>query len=148
MTRSPSVTTAGLIASLTLVVVAATGCEGGGPSGDGSEADRTTQGIPDGWDGPVPDPLTGQPSAGWIDGDEFAVITMGSGSCPPVPSEPDVVNAGEVHIEFGPSPNEVCTADMSPTTHVFALPDELTDRPLAVTITYAEDDEVYELRLP
>jgi hypothetical protein len=139
---------AGLIASLALAVLAVTGCADGGPAGDGSEADSTIQGIPDGWDGPAPDPLTGQPSAGWIDDDEFAVITMGSGSCPPVPSEPEVVNPGAVRIEFGPSPHEVCTADMSPTTHVFALSDELTERPITVTITYTDYDEVYELQLP
>ena len=53
-----------------------------------------------------------------------------------------------MRIEFGPSPNEICTADMWPTTHVFALPDALTDRPIAVTITYRDYDEVYELELP
>ena len=37
---------------------------------------------------------------------------------------------------------------MSPTTHVFALPDELTERPITVTITYRDYDEVYELELP
>ncbi|KAF2412864.1 hypothetical protein B1729_12845 [Microbacterium sp. B35-04] len=139
--RSPA--TAGLIASLALALFAVTGC-----AGDGSGAASTVQGIPDSWNGPVPDPLTGQPAAGWIDDDEFAVITMGSGSCPPVPSEPEVADAGAVHIEFGPSPNDICTADMSPTTHVFALPDELTDRPITVTITYRDYDEVYELPLP
>ena len=112
---------------------------GGGPHRPGN---------PRSWDGPVPDPLTGQPAAGWIDDDEFAVITMGSGSCPPVPAEPEVSSPGEVRIEFGPSPHEVCTADMSPTTHVFALPEELIDRPITVTVTYRDYDEVYELPLP
>ena len=138
-----SVATAGLIASAAMAVLAITGCAGGG-----SAAQDTIQGIPDDWDGPVPDPLTGEPAAGWIDDDEFAVITMGSGSCPPVPSEPEVTSPGEVRIEFGPSPNEVCTADMSPTTHVFTLPEELIDRPITVTVTYQDYDEVYELELP
>lgn len=138
MTRSRLVTTAGLLASA-LAVLALTGCAGGGPG-----SDRTEQGIPDDWTGPAPDPLTGEPAAGWIDDDEFAVITMGSGSCPPVPSEPEAVGDDGLRIEFGPSPNEVCTADMSPTTHVFRLPDELTGRPIA----YTDYDEVYELELP
>ena len=148
MSLRRSLATAGLITSAAMTLLAVAGCAGGGSGSDGSAAQDTEQGIPDDWDGPVPDPLTGQPAAGWIDDDEFAVITMGSGSCPPVPSEPEVTSPGEMRIEFGPSPNEVCTADMSPTTHVFALPAELIDRPITVTITYTDYDEVYELELP
>lgn len=141
MTRPGRRAAAPPIAAVVLALLALTGCSGSG-------ADQTIRGIPDDWEGPMPDPLTDEPSAGWIDDDEFAIITMGSGSCPPVPSAPQVRGSGEVEVEFGPSPNNPCTADMGPTTHVFRLPPAVIDRPVTVTVTYQDYDEVYELELP
>jgi hypothetical protein len=132
---------------LALVALMVSGCATG-PSGDGSQADRVVRGIPEVWSGPNIDPLEGGPVVGWIDDDEFAVVTMGSGSCPPVAREPEVVGPGELRVTFGPSPHDPCTADMSTTTHVFALPAEVTDRPVTITVTFEDWNEEFVLELP
>lgn len=133
---------------MALGLVALSGCASDpGEGGDGSQADRVVRGIPDGWSGPQPDPLGGVPVVGWVDDDEFGVITMGSGSCPAVAQEPEVVSDAEIRIDFGPSPYDPCTADMAATTHVFVLPDQVTGRPVTVTVTYLDFDEEYVLEL-
>jgi hypothetical protein len=46
-----------------------------------------------------------------------------------------------------PSAGEVCTADIAPTTHELTLPDEVTGRPVTITVTYSDWDETTELTL-
>lgn len=134
------------IAAFALTGCASTGSNGGTGSGDLSttgSSERTERGVPAEWDGPAPDPEQGEPIVGWIGETEFGVVTMGSSSCPPVVTDYEASDAGHVHISFEQSPNEVCTADMAPTTHVFALPDGVTDRPVAVDLTFELFDEEF-----
>ncbi len=103
-------------------------------------------GFVDGWGGPEPDPLDHQPVVGWLSDDDFGVITMGSSSCPSVAGDLQVLAADEVRIEFGQSPHDPCTADMSPTTHVFQLPSSVDGRPLTVIVEEHDTEYVLELR--
>lgn len=82
------------------------------------------------------DPLKG-PAVTWIKKDEtFAIITWGSGSCPPVPIALAPEATDRIAVTFAPSANDPCTADMAPTTHEFELPDDVTDTPVAIDISY------------
>ena len=123
------------------------GAPGSGLFGDGSQADRVVKGIPDGWNGPDPDLLNGDPVVGWVNDTEFGVITQGSSSCPHVASELKVLHADEVRVEFGPSPHNPCTADMAATTHVFELPSSVSERPVTVIVAFTEYEAEYVLEL-
>lgn len=137
-----------------VVVVAGlmmTGCAAGLPGsgffGDGSRADRVVKGVPSEWNGPGSDLLNGHPVVGWVSDTEFGVITVGSSSCPAVAGELEALGTDKIQIEFGPSPHNPCTADMASTTHVFELPPEVNDRPVTVTVRYAEFETEYVLEL-
>ncbi|GAA1766900.1 hypothetical protein GCM10009747_29040 [Agromyces humatus] len=137
-----------LVGVLTLAGCAppATTGDGEGFHGGGSKAERVVSGFVDGWGGPEPDPLDHQPVVGWLSDDDFGVITMGSSSCPSVAGDLQVLAADEVRIEFGQSPHDPCTADMSPTTHVFQLPSSVDGRPLTVIVEEHDTEYVLELR--
>ncbi|GAA1794526.1 hypothetical protein GCM10009748_32140 [Agromyces lapidis] len=122
------------IAGLFVLAGCAPRSPGGGPFGDGSQAERVVRGMPEGWTGPDPDLLDGEPVVGWVSDTEFGVVTMGSSSCPAVARELEVLGAREVQIEFGQSPNDPCTADMAATTHVFELPPTVDGRPVTVIV--------------
>ncbi|GAA1815365.1 hypothetical protein GCM10009749_26380 [Agromyces neolithicus] len=132
-------------------LLALAGCIPGAPGsdlfGDGSQADRVVKGMPDGWEGPDPDLFNGDPVVGWVSDTEFGVITVGSGSCPAVAGELQVLGSDEVQVEFGPSPHDPCTADMAATTHVFELPSSVSERPVTVTVQFAEYETEYLLDL-
>jgi len=51
-----------------------------------SQAERVITGLPEGWTGPAPDLLEVVPVVGWVNADEFGIVTIGSSSCPPVAS--------------------------------------------------------------
>ena len=115
-----------------------------------SVANDTSEGSPPGFDGGG-GLLNGEPSAIWISGrHEFAIVTFGSSSCPPVPTSITAVDAHHMAITFVKSPNSPCTADMSPTTHKFDVPDGVeADGAVAVAVTYKFDTEYnYKLVLP
>ncbi len=85
-----------------------------------------------------------EPAVGWVDdGVRFAVVTWGSSSCPAVAKEFTFKGDDRVEIAFGQSPQELCTADMAPTTHEFDLPRDITNRPIAVTLRFDDWDEKY-----
>ncbi|WP_188742735.1 hypothetical protein [Agromyces bauzanensis] len=137
-----------VLAGLMTMTGCAAGVPGNGFFGDGSRADRVVKGVASDWDGPDPDLLNGHPVVGWVSDTEFGVITVGSSSsCPAVAGELQVLGADEVQIEFGLSPHDPCTADMAATTHVFVLPPEVTERPVTVTVQYAEYETEYVLEL-
>ena len=132
-------------------LLALAGCTPGTPGsdlfGDGTQADQVVKGAPDGWEGRDPDLLNGDPVVGWVSDTEFGVITMGSGSCPAVASELEILDVDEVRVEFGPSPHNPCTADMAATTHVFELPASVSERPVTVIVQFTEYETKYVLEL-
>lgn len=137
-------TVAGLIGLLAMA-----GCAGGpGGLNDGSQADRVIRGAPENWEGPDPDPFDLRPVVGWVSDTEFGVITLGSSSCPAVAGELQVVADDAIAIEFTQSPHDPCTADLSPTTHVFELPSSVDGRPITVTVQDRQFDTEYVLELP
>ncbi|WP_144794756.1 hypothetical protein [Microbacterium paludicola] len=103
-----------------------------------SVAYATRSGVPAGLDA---DPLSG-PAVTWLEeGETFAIVTWGSGSCPPVPTILSLEAMNRIAVTFAPSPDDPCTADMAPTTHEFELPDEITDVPVTVEIRYEDRPE-------
>ncbi|WP_146067340.1 hypothetical protein [Arthrobacter sp. SX1312] len=78
------------------------------------------------------------PRAGWLDGgDTFAIVLVGSGSCPAFPSSIEVVGPHTVKVGIDRHEATVCSADMSPRTYVISTPTEI-DRTQDVTLTYGE----------
>lgn len=136
-----------VVAGLFTLTGCATGLPGPGVFGDGSHAERVERGIPDGWEGPNPDLLDGVPVVGWVSDTEFGVVTMGSGSCPAVAGELQILGDDSVRIEFGQSPRNPCTADLRATTHIYQLPSEVAVRPVTVTVWYDDFDTEYTLEL-
>ena len=104
-------------------------------------ATETQRGVPDGYGGEI-DLLDPKPVATWLDDErrQFAVVTVGSGSCPPVPTSIEATDADTIAITFVPATAPVCSADLSATTHVFDRPDEIT-LDGDVTIEILLDDE-------
>ena len=140
-----SATRIALVVGLVALSAALVGC-----SAPVSVANDTSAGGPPGFDGGG-GLLNGEPSAIWISGRrEFAIVTFGSSSCPPVPTSIASSDATHVEITFVRSPNNPCTADMAPTTHKFDLP-EGVDAAGEVTLDVTYDLDVdydYALVLP
>lgn len=110
-----------------------------------SVADAVYPGSPDGVT--ISGSLDG-PAAGWItEGERFAVVTMGSSSCPVVATELTVVAADQLALTFGRSPNNPCTGDLAPTTHEFDLPADIVERPVQIDVTYEHGDWTATLTL-
>ena len=136
---------AALAAALAVLCLALVGC-----SAPVSVASDTTAGGPPGFDGDG-GLLNGEPSTIWFSGRrQFAIVTFGSSSCPPVPTSISASDAHHIAITFVKSPNTTCTADMAATTHKFDLPDEVdADGAVAIAVTYDfETDYEYKLVLP
>ncbi len=134
-----------LATALAALCLALTGC-----SAPVSVASDTSAGGPPGFDGSG-GLLNGQPSAIWISGRrEFAIVTFGSSSCPPVPTAISAPDATHIAITFVQSPNTPCTADIGPTTHKFDVPGGVdADGSVTVDVTYEFDtDYRYALELP
>ena len=129
-----------------LIVLAVAGCAAPfAPSSTPGVAETVRPGAPDGMD---IDLLGGTAAGTWLDdGERFAIITMGSGSCPPVATAITVESVDHLALTFSPSPNDPCTADMSATTHEFALPDGITGRPVTITVTYDDWDGIDTITL-
>jgi hypothetical protein len=109
-----------------------------------SVAQSVTAGAPD---GVVREPGNA-PVVTWVEpGEQFAVVTWGSSTCPLFAT--DVVAGGNhsVTVTFGPSPRDACTDDLEPTTHVFDLPGVITERPITVVVDYDESGETHTLTL-
>lgn len=136
-TRHPRTALLGAGAALAALVLV--GC-----AGSSGAADSVYAGVPEGaslgnGDGPA---------AAWLgDGERFAVVTMGSSSCPSVATELAVEAADHLTLAFAPSSRETCTADLSPTTHEFRLPNGITERPVTITVSYESWDGTSTLLL-
>ncbi len=106
---------------------------------------EVVQGLPDDWDGPQPDLLTAEPVAGWVGDSSFGIVTFGSGSCPLVAESIEASDARTVKVDFRASTNDPCTADLAMVTHVFMLPDSVTERPVNVVSVLAGESSRFEL---
>lgn len=99
-------------------------------------------------DGVTLDLLSGSPAATWLDrGETFAVVTIGSSSCPAVATAIEVESGNRLSVTFGPSPNNPCTADMAPTTHEFDLPAGVSGDSITVEIRFEDWPDVYTIDL-
>lgn len=99
-----------------------------------SAAETEYRGVPDGFE---IDPLNEAPAGVWLErGRIFAIVTMGSSSCPPIAKSVTANSHQGLTVVFGQSPNDPCTADMAPTTHEFDLPDDVSGYPVTVEIVY------------
>lgn len=77
----------------------------------------------------------------WLEeGVKFAVVTLGSSSCPPVATSLDRERDDQISLQFSPSPHDDCTADMAPTTHEFLMPSGVDQRPVELRIVYVDSD--------
>lgn len=118
---------------LCLVAVSLAGCAG--PS---SVAERTYRGAPEGtsqYSDPDDDVFVS-----WVDqGRTFAVVTLGSSSCPPIATKIEGAR-DSVIVEFAPSGKSACTADFGPTTHEFKLPDGTATEQIVVSLTGVDHD--------
>jgi hypothetical protein len=92
--------------------------------------------------------FSAEPIAVWDHGKTIlSVVTVGSGSCPPVPTAISSPDATTVNITFVKSPNSPCSADLGPTTHEFKIPDGVdVDGTVIVNVHFDFDaDYNYEL---
>jgi hypothetical protein len=113
-----------------------------------SIASNTFPDVPDGHAEEV-NLFSAEPIAVWTHGKTtLAIVTVGSVSCPPVPISMTVIDPGTVNITFVKSPNSPCSADLSPTTHEFNVPDGLDTALTTVTVNVLFDFETdYEYEL-
>ncbi|MEW1963399.1 hypothetical protein AB0269_13160 [Microbacterium sp. NPDC077644] len=119
------------LGAMVLVCVLA-GCSGSGAG----VAQAMKPGIPDGL---VLEPFSEDPATTWIErGKTFAIVTLGSGSCPRIATALTQFSPDRIAVTFGASPNDPCTADIAPTTHEFELPDEITHGPVTIEISYED----------
>lgn len=93
--------------------------------------------------------FSAEPIAVWNHGKStLAIVTVGSVSCPPVPVKMEVLDPGTVSITFVKSPNSPCSADLSPTTHEFKVPEGLDTALTTVTVNILFDFETdYEYQV-
>ena len=112
-----------------------------------SIASNTYPNVPDGYAESV-NLFSAEPLAVWVHGKTIlAIVTVGSGSCPPVPTSISAPDATTIDVTFVKSPNSPCSADLGPTTHEFAIPEGVDpDTDVTVNVHFDFDtDQNYEL---
>jgi hypothetical protein len=137
MVRIPIVVLAALAATLML-----SGCQ---PAV--SIASNTFPDVPDGHAQDV-NLFSAEPIAVWTHGKTtLSIVTVGSVSCPPVPISMTVTDDAHIAVTFVKSPNSPCSADLSPTTHEFKVPEGIdTGKTVTVNVLFDfETDYKYEL---
>lgn len=133
------------IHALALAVAGALLLAGCGPVT--SIASNTYPDVPNGYAEEV-NLFSAEPIAVWDHGRTIlSIVTVGSGSCPPVPISITAPDATTIDITFVKSPNNPCSADLGPTTHEFKIPDGVdVDATVAVNVHFDFDtDYDYEL---
>ncbi|MCU1441243.1 MAG: hypothetical protein JWP85_2240 [Rhodoglobus sp.] len=92
--------------------------------------------------------FSAEPIAVWDHGRTIlAIVTVGSGSCPPVPTAISAKDASTIALTFVRSPNSPCSADLGPTTHEFKIPEGIdVDGEVTVELLFDfETDQTYTL---
>ena len=138
-------TSACLASTIGAVALLLGGCSG--PSGPLPEpGDRLSyRGTPPGSASELqePDPLANSDSTIQVvlleGGNEFAVVTYGSSSCPVVSTGSSVLSPNHVAIDavdtYDDPRSPSCTDDLAPMTHVFDVPSDIDRRkPLTISI--------------
>ncbi len=118
-----------------------------GCSAPESIASNTYPDVPSGYAESV-NLFSAEPLAVWVHGKTvLAIVTVGSGSCPPVPTSISAPDATTIDITFVRSPHSPCSADLGPTTHEFTIPDGVDpDSEVTVNLHFDFDtDQDYEL---
>ena len=118
-----------------------------GCSAPESIASNTYPDVPSGYAETV-NLFSAEPIAVWTHGRSvLAIVTVGSGSCPPVPTAISAPDASTIAITFVKSPNSPCSADLGPTTHEFAIPDGIDpESDVTVDLHFDYDTDLdYEL---
>lgn len=93
-------------------------------------------------------PTSDSPSGAWVErGESFALVTMGSSSCPVVATEVRATADDHVIVTFGRTPNDECTADIATTTHQFDLPEGVSEAPVTIDIAYEDWPETHSVVL-
>lgn len=107
-----------------------------------SVASNTYPDVPNGYAEEV-NLFSAEPIAVWDHGKTIlSVVTVGSVSCPPVPISITAKDATTVDITFVKSPNSPCSADLSPTTHEFKIPDGVdVDATVTVNVLFDFDTD-------
>ena len=128
------------------VVLGACASPGDASAGAGGDpaARRTT--VPSSTPTPASGDLVegdGAPSVAWThEGRTVAVTTWGSSTCP-VPVGSLVADGTDgLVVTLGSADPGPCTMDYVPSTTVVDLPEDVADRPVAVSIVSADGDEV------
>jgi len=117
---------------LAITCVLASCASPGGPGITDSRALGVPEGVQLG--GPTEGPFVVAYDDGSVD-----VVTQGSGSCPPTASAIEI-EADLLVVTFEPSTNDVCTADIAPTTHSFSADRVGGDVPDTARIIYSSED--------
>jgi hypothetical protein len=136
----------GTLIAAAIVAISLPGCSPTGPgpaepSPSGVDAPSPValteqQGWPSG--SPLPEPTELDfpvTPVGWVDddGETFWIVTWNSSSCPFIATTLDAQDATTVGVRFEQRPAEVCTADLAPRAHRFAIP-EGVDRPTSALV--------------
>jgi hypothetical protein len=127
-----------------ILILALAGCGSTGQTPK-SIAATSYAGMPSGL--PADTIRSGATTAVWTDG-TLELVIWGSGSCPAVPVAMTATDANTVEItvdtDYGRTP---CTADMSPTTWVLELPEEVQDVSILTVKVQAEGATPIVLRV-
>lgn len=110
------------LAAIVVVAVVATACSG--PEQVSSAVTKHFKGLPTGVSTAVAQRHlhTLKPWATWAGPRSIYVMTLGSGSCPSLPSLVEAAGADRVVVHTTAGPDEACTADLATTTSVVRLP--------------------------
>lgn len=104
-------------------------------------AESRESGVPEGLH--LSEPTEGPIVVAYDDG-RVDVVTQGSSSCPPTATAIEI-EGDELLVSFELSKNEVCTADISPTTHTFSADSVGGDVPSKARVIFPEVDEEIEV---
>lgn len=94
--------------------------------------------------------FSAEPIAVWTHGKTIlAVVTVGSVSCPPLPTAISAVDASTIALTYIKSPNKPCSADLSPTTNEFDIPEGIdTSGDVTVNVHFDfETDQDYSIKV-
>lgn len=91
----------------------------------------------------------GTEPAATLDGEgNIVLVTYGSSSCPPVVANVEATSESTIAVDLDASAEGPCTADIAPTTHIIALPDGATQRPLTIQINYINEPWEFTISVP
>lgn len=105
-----------------------------------SIASNTFPDVPNGYAEEI-NLFSATPIAVWTHGQSMlAIVTVGSKSCPPVPTEISSPDSATINLTFVKSANSPCSNAIAPTTHEFKIPAGVdVGSPVTVNVNFAFD---------